>query len=88
MNAGRMATRSALERKEGLRRMGLGEAVAIFKNIDLSKRKEGDKRMAIETVLGMETHNGITKQEFINAVCWLMERQGGAGEREDGGWIG
>lgn len=39
MNAGRMATRSVLERKEGLRRMGLGEAVALFKNIDLSKRK-------------------------------------------------
>lgn len=51
-------------------------------------RKEGDKRMAIETVLGMEPHNGITKQEFINALGWLMERQGGAGEREDVGWIG
>lgn len=44
--------------------------------------------MAIETVLGMEPHNGITKQEFINALGWLMERQGGAGEREDVGWIG
>lgn len=27
------------EGKEGLRRMGLGEAVALFKNIGLSKRK-------------------------------------------------
>lgn len=53
--------------------MGLGEATAIFCNIYLSDSTVEEKKLAIRTVIDMETHNGITKQEFINALDWLYE---------------
>ena len=57
--------------------MELGEAVAIFKNIYNSEREIWEKRAAIRTVLEMETHNGITKQEILNALDWLYQITGG-----------
>lgn len=53
--------------------MNLGEACAIFQSIHKSERTEEEKKQAIRTVIDMETHNGITKQEILNALAWLME---------------
>ncbi len=53
--------------------MNIGEACAIFRNIDKSERAIWEKKQAIRTVIDMETHNGITKQEILNALAWLME---------------
>lgn len=53
--------------------MKLGEAVAIFQNIHNSDREVWEKKIAIRIVLEMETHNGITKQEILNALDWLYQ---------------
>lgn len=57
--------------------MNLGEATAIFCNIHLSERTVEEKKQAIRIVLDMETHNGITKQEVLNALDWLYGMCGG-----------
>lgn len=51
--------------------MNLGTAVAIFQNIYLSEATKEEKISAIKTVVEMETHNGITKQEILNALEWI-----------------
>lgn len=56
--------------------MELGKAVAIFKNIFNSNEGNEEKRSAIKIVLDMGTHNGISKQEFINALEWLACNEG------------
>lgn len=53
--------------------MKIGKATAIFQNIFLSDESVEEKKLAIRTVLDMETHNGITKQEILNALEWLYE---------------
>lgn len=53
--------------------MTLREQVAIFKNIYDSEAEVWQKKAAIRSVLEMETHNSIAKQELINALKWLME---------------
>lgn len=57
--------------------MNLGEAVAIFRNIHLNDRAVEEKKRAIRTVIEMETHNGITKQEILNALQWLYQNTAG-----------
>lgn len=52
--------------------MELGKATAIFKNIFMSERTKEEKMFAIKTVVDMETHNGFTKQEILNALDWLI----------------
>lgn len=54
--------------------MELGKATAIFRNIYNSEESAVEKILAIRTVCEMETHNGITKQEFLNALNWLVEK--------------
>ena len=53
--------------------MELGKATAIFRNIYLSEESEENKKLAIKTVVDMETHNGITKREILNALDWLID---------------
>ena len=53
--------------------MDIKEAVAIFKNIYLSEETVDEKKAAIKTVLEMETHNSITKNEILNALDWLYQ---------------
>ncbi len=53
--------------------MELGEATAIFQNIYNSEISVNEKKTAIKIVLKSETHNGITKQEILNALNWLVE---------------
>ncbi len=57
------------------------EAKAIFWNIYNSEESDEEKIAAIKAVIGMETHNGISKQEFINALDWLMDKSGAAMEK-------
>lgn len=51
--------------------MNNGEAYAIFKQIESDKYTDSDKLEAINRVLGAETHNGITKDDLINAFKWF-----------------
>ena len=48
------------------------KAREIFQNIYLSEETTEEKVDAIRKVIGMETHNSFTKQEFINALDWLL----------------
>ena len=54
--------------------MNIGQATAIFKNIYNSGADDKEKFDAIKTVLNMETHNGITKQEIINVLDYVINR--------------
>ena len=55
--------------------MNSGEAVTIFTNIHNSERTSDEKKQAIKIVVDMETHNGITKQEILNALDWLISQE-------------
>lgn len=58
--------------------MGLAKAVKIFKDINSAETTVEEKRLAIRKVLDMETHNGITKEDLLNALNWLwiLESEG------------
>lgn len=48
-------------------------AVAIFKDIHSDETDVEDKITAIQDVIGMETHNSVTKNDMLEALRWLME---------------
>lgn len=50
--------------------ISIGEAIAIFKDITRTDKTSLEKRMAIDMVLRMPTHNGIEKDEFIDVMRW------------------
>ncbi len=52
--------------------MNNGKAAAIFKDIENPRFTNDEKRIAIRTVLNFETFNSITKQDFKNALLWLI----------------
>ncbi len=54
--------------------MNIGTACAIFKNINADNISDDDKVLAIYTVMNMETHNAITKTDFLEVVKWLWNR--------------
>lgn len=60
----------------------MSEARAIFQNIYLGEATTEEKVDAIKKVVGMETHNSFTKQEFINALDWLLNEHS-----KYNGWI-
>ena len=53
--------------------MNIGVACAIFKPIDSTKYTEDEKIQAIQLVLDMPTHNGITKDKILAAFRWLFK---------------
>lgn len=53
-----------------MREISLGAAVAIFKDINRTDYSSLEKRKAIDIVMHMPTHNGITKAELINVLKW------------------
>lgn len=53
--------------------MNIGKACAIFKQIDNEKYTEQEKLNAVKLVIGMPTHNGITKDEILNAFRWFFD---------------
>lgn len=62
--------------------MNIGKACAIIKNINANNISDDDKALAIYIVMNMETHNGITKSELIEAVKWLWNRSYEVSEEE------
>ena len=56
--------------------MSLGEATAIFDMVFRCRRsfREDKIMQAIRKVAKMETINGITKQELLEAIRFLIER--------------
>lgn len=52
--------------------MNIGKAAGIFKNIDNAAVTDAEKIEAINVVLAMETHNSITKADFMRALNWAM----------------
>ena len=53
--------------------MNLGTACAIFEQLESDKYSENEKLTAIKEVLGMPTHNGVTKDQILSAFRWLYE---------------
>lgn len=54
--------------------VSMGQAWAIVKNgLDDETISLQTKVLAIEKVAEMETHNSITKDDFIRALRWLFE---------------
>lgn len=52
--------------------MNTGRAAGIFKNIDNTAATDDEKIEAINEVVAMETHNGITKTDVLRALNWAM----------------
>lgn len=52
--------------------MNIGKAIGIFKNIDNAAVTDAEKIEAINEVVAMETHNGITKADVLAALNWAM----------------
>ena len=52
--------------------MKIGEAVAIFLEIDRDDKTAEEKGTAIYEVLKMPTHNGITKKQMLAVIKWLF----------------
>lgn len=51
--------------------MNIGKANAVFEQIQSERYTDEEKLVAIEMVLDMPTHNGITKDTILNAFKWL-----------------
>ena len=47
--------------------------LTIFRNIEQDVFEEQDKLQAIKEVLAMPTHNGITKDQILNAFRWFFD---------------
>lgn len=53
------------------RKMNIGEACAIFKQLDSDKYTYQQKEKAIYIVINMETHNGVTKDDLLKALKYM-----------------
>ena len=51
--------------------MNVGLACAIFKDIMRPGLTDEERGMAIKTVMEMETHNSITKQDMLEVIRYL-----------------
>jgi len=54
--------------------MNIGKATSIFKNITSEEFTVTEKLQAIRKVLNMPTHNGISKEQILNALDWLLDQ--------------
>ena len=54
--------------------MNIGKATSIFKDIASDKFTVTEKLQAIRKVLYMPTHNGISKEQILNALDWLLDQ--------------
>lgn len=55
-------------------KLGIGWDCAVFMQINSAKYTDDEKAMAIYHVLGMPTHNGITKAAMLNVIGWLFDK--------------
>ena len=53
--------------------MNIGKACAIFENIESEQYTNYEKLTAIEMVMDMPTHNGITKNTILDAFRWFYK---------------
>ncbi|MEA4920650.1 MAG: hypothetical protein VB078_07010 [Clostridiaceae bacterium] len=51
--------------------MNTGKACTIFMEIDRKKYTPEEKGDAINEVLKMPTHNGITQKAMLKVIAWL-----------------
>lgn len=51
--------------------MNIGKAAAIFQNINSEDFTDYEKLEAIDMVLDMPTHNGITKGQILDVCRWM-----------------
>lgn len=58
--------------KEQNARMTFGDAYVIFKNIDTVDLDDRVKGTAIMKVASLETHNGITKEDMVKVIKYLL----------------
>ena len=68
-NAAVQAEKSLLQ----MERMTLGDAYAIFANIDTVELADEVKGLAVWKIARMETHNGVTKDMMVKVIRWLLE---------------
>ena len=54
--------------------MKIGNARAVFENINSDEYSEIGKAMAIYRVMHMETHNAVTKASMLEVIKWLWDR--------------
>lgn len=54
--------------------MNIGNAVAIFCNIESNDFSEEEKALAIYEVLNMPTHMSIKKDSMLTVIKWLWDR--------------
>ena len=55
--------------------MNIGKACGIFRQIESDKYTDIEKTIAIDSVLNMETHNGVTKDEILRAFKWFLNSE-------------
>lgn len=53
--------------------MTKGMAAGIVRNIHTDAHGPEEKFTAIQEVISMETHNGITKKDLIETLRWILE---------------
>ena len=51
--------------------MNIGEARAIFEQIDNDKYSAEEKGMAILKIISMPTNNSVRKEHYKRALAWL-----------------
>ena len=54
-----------------MEKMRLGKATAVFRSINDQEWTDYERLEAIDIVLDMPTHNGITKDEILNVCRWM-----------------
>jgi hypothetical protein len=62
--------------------MNKGEAYRIFRNLTSDEYTFQEKGTAIYIILHLETMNGITKVELVNALLWLWSQNFEVGEED------
>lgn len=55
--------------------MNIGQALAIFSDIENPVFAEKEKALAIYMVLRMSTHNGVTKDKMLEVIEWLWDQR-------------
>ena len=49
------------------------EALRIFADIENPEISDSDKGMAIHKVLGLATHNSVTKEQMLKVIRYLFD---------------
>ena len=54
--------------------MTVGEARAIFDNLEGCQRPIETKGLAIKIIMDMKTHNSVTKAQLLKAMNWMWDQ--------------